>query len=147
MNRLATLALLLLLAAGCKSDAPAPAARPEGGATTELPAHPVVSKAAGRWGQGGRMLVEIILQPDRSALLHVPDVGAGWRVEIRNARVEDGKIRFDQYHHVTDAPSHPLDGVRCDVVFEPTAGFGDRATLTISADQTEPKTYTLRRMK
>lgn len=146
MKRLAMVMVLAALAGGCGRSAPQ-TAKPTNERQAILPAAPILAGIAGKWGHDGQMVVSIAMLPNGSALLQIPEPGEGWRAEVRNARVDNGKIVYEQYHYAQDVPNHPIDGVRCDVVLEPVPGFRDRVKLTVTAEGNESATRLLGRME
>lgn len=147
----ASVVVLALLLAGCeKSSAPPPPRVPAidpHAARTTVAAHPILAGMAGNWGQVGQVIVSVIPQSDGSAMLQVPQPTEGWRIEIRNGRVQSGRIHYEQYHYALDAPAHRLDGMRCDVVLEPIPAMRDMAKLTVTTEEQETTVRTISRLQ
>ena len=143
--------LLVIGVAGCKQSGPSGAsvALPSGGTTISLPADRILPVMAGRWGRDSRTVLTVVLNSDGTGVLNVADIGEGWRAEIKNARIEEGKILYDQYNYATNVAGHSFDGVRCQVVFELIPMMPDRARLRMSTDAevAQPGSEMLVRMK
>lgn len=112
-----------------------------------LPADPILAEAAGRWGKNGQVVLTVSLQSNGSAILQIPDPGEGWRIEVRNAHVGNGRITYEQHYYVRNAPTHPLDGKANAIVFEPVARVRNKARLTSSIPDAEPVTTIVQRLE
>lgn len=82
-----------------------------------------LSKFIGTWiDDEGKPVYVISSGPDGCINIASP-ANDTWRIEIKNTRVENGKIMFDEYHYTADrndlkspidkSGEHPFSGVRC----------------------------------
>lgn len=148
MRRLALIVVLLISAAGCKrSSSPPVVARSIDERRIVLPAAPVLAVLTGKWGQNGKVVVSVVPDKDGSAVLQIPEPAEGWRAEIRNARIDNGKVTYEQYYYARDVPDSPLEGVRHTVTLESIPSFRDRARLSVATEGAESAVQILTRME
>ncbi len=85
-----------------------------------------LSKFIGTWvDDEGESVYVISSGPEGSINIAVP-ANDTWRIEIKNARVENGQIMFDAYHYmeasndlkspIDKSGEHPFSGVRCETI-------------------------------
>ncbi len=150
MYRAICLLLPLMVVAGCdRSPQNKTVSLPAGGAKTQLSADPIIKQMAGHWGHrgsDGRVVMTVAPDGRGGGILHVSDIGEGWWLEIKNARIRQGKILFDQYHHADNPAAGGINGVRCEVVFQIMPGRPNLAKLTLSPQGMQPQARMLTRI-
>lgn len=117
-----------------------------------------LERFAGKWADSdGNLLYVIARDPAGRMKIKTPSNDA-WRVEIKNVRLREGKLAFDQYHYteakdefktpISSHGHHPFSGVRCQTTLELNPENPAKMTHSVkTVHAAEPVLGTLTRMK